>query len=1079
MQNKGVIKFFAITFALVCMFQLSFTLISYWQANKAYNYANNPQVTELARKMAKGNVLRQEVIYDSLSKTRLEYFNDSLSNIPIFKIGWGAPDRWYSFSLKDYTFKDIREREINLGLDLKGGMNVTMEVSVPEIIRALSGNSQDSTFNKALQKALEKEKTSTADFVDLFSIAFKETNPNAKLASIFSTVELKDKINYNSTNVEVIKVIRDETNAAIDRTFNILRTRIDRFGVTQPNIQKLQTAGRILIELPGIKEPERVRKLLQGTAQLEFWETYQYPDIYSYFIEANKKLVSIISSEGDTTKIDSTLAKEKESLLKSSVDKTQVVAEKKEAEIKTDVKKEEAKKDTGSKENALLKQLGKDTASKLLPNKNNELFLEYAKKNPLFAYLNPAIYQTKDGKNEMGQTAMVGRAFIKDTARINHMLKMVRSVFPRNLKLEWSVKPNLKTPDILELVALKVTSRDGSPALGGNVITNARQDYDPKGSVEVSMSMNSEGARIWKRLTGDNVGKQIAISLDGYVYSYPNVNGEIPNGMSQISGGDMTVEEAQDLANILKAGKLPAPARIVAEEVVGPSLGQESINAGLISFIIAFIGVLLYMSLYYNGAGHVADIALFANVFFLFGVLASIGAVLTLPGIAGVVLTLAMAVDSNVIIYERMREEIRAGKGMRLVVKDGFHHALSAIIDGHVTTILTGIVLYIFGSGPVQGFATTLVLGLLLSLFSSIFIARLCFEFMLDRNWKITTGNKYTQNAFQHTHIDFIGLRRKMYMLSIAIIIPGIISIFIRGLDPGLDFTGGRSYIVRFDQNVSTNDLRASLGKVFGESPEVKTFGPKNQVKITTKYMINDRTEKTDSTVNVKLFDGVKSFYRTAITYKAFKSSDSKKIIGELSSQRVDPTISYALIWQAVFAVFFSLIIIFIYIAIRFKNWQYGLGGVVSLAHDSLIIITAFTLFHGILPFGMEIDQSFIAALLTIIGYSIMDTVIIFDRIREYTHLYPKRELANNINAAINSTLGRTINTSGITIVVLIVIFVFGGEVLRGFMFALMIGVVSGTYSSVFNATPIAYDVIMWGKRRKERKELAGKGKSK
>ena len=483
------------------------------------------------------------------------------------------------------------------------------------------------------------------------------------------------------------------------------------------------------------------------------------------------------------------------------------------------------------------------------------------------------------------------------------------------------------------------------------------------------------------------------------------------------------------------------------------------------------------MSLYYNGAGHVADIALFANVFFLFGVLASIGAVLTLPGIAGVVLTLAMAVDSNVIIYERMREEIRAGKGLRLVVKDGFHHALSAIIDGHVTTILTGIVLYIFGSGPVQGFATTLVIGLLLSLFSSIFIARLCFEFMLDRNMDITVGNKYTINAFQHTHIDFIGLRKKMYILSLCIIVPGIISIFIRGLDPGLDFTGGRSYIVRFDQNVSTNTLRESLSKILGEAPEVKTFGPRNQVKITTKYLINDRSSKSDSIVNARIFEGVKGSYLKPITYDAFKSNDPKKIIGQLSQQRVDPTISYALIWQAVFAVFFALIIIFVYIAIRFKNWQFGLGGVVSLFHDTLVIITAFTLLYGIMPFGMEVDQSFIAALLTIIGYSIMDTVIIFDRIREYTHLYPKRELANNINAAINSTLGRTINTSGITLVVLIVIFTFGGEVLRGFMFALLIGVVSGTYSSVFNATPVAYDVIMWGKRRKERKELENKAR--
>ncbi|MGE5423931.1 MAG: protein translocase subunit SecDF [Syntrophothermus sp.] len=1049
MQNKGVVKFFAITFVLVCLFQLSFTFISYYYSNKAEAYASDPVVKTMASKIAGTNQALQEVIADSISKSRLEYFNDSMSGTPV-----------YNLLIKKYTLKDVREREINLGLDLKGGMNVTMEVSVPDIIRALSGYSQDPTFNKALKLALEKEKSSTADFVDLFAQSFKETDPNARLAAIFSTVELKDKVHYNSTNEDVLKVIREETNAAIDRTFNILRSRIDRFGVAQPNIQKLQTAGRILIELPGIKDPERVRKLLQGTAQLEFWETYRFDTLQVYFSEANNRLANI--NPADTVAADST---KKDT---SAVARTDVKDSKTAKDNKTTAAATPAKTDTG---NALLKKLEKDTAKATADDKRKQSFEEYAKKNPLFAYLQPAIYQNQQGQYMPGKSAMVGRAFIKDTARINHMLRSVSSIFPRDMKLAWSVKPRKEAPEVLELVALRSSSRNGNAAMGGDVITDARQDLDQNGRVEVSMSMNSEGARQWRMLTKNNIGRQIAIVLDNYVYSYPNVNNEIPNGMSSISGGDMTVEEAQDLANILKAGKLPAPARIVQEEVVGPSLGKESINAGMLSFIIAFIGVLLYMSLYYNGAGHVADFALFANVFFLFGVLASIGAVLTLPGIAGVVLTLAMAVDSNVIIYERMREEIRAGKGMRLVVKDGFHHAYSAIIDGHVTTILTGIVLYIFGSGPVQGFATTLVLGLLLSLFSSIFIARILFEWMLDRNMKITTGNKYTFNAFQHTKIDFIGLRKKMYILSIVIIVPGIISLFVRGLDPGLDFTGGRSYVVRFDQSVSTNHLRESLKQTLGEAPEVKTFGPDNQVKITTKYMINDRTVAADSIVNAKVFEGVKSTFKTPITYTDFKSSNPGKIMGELSSQRVDPTISYSLVWKSFMAVIFSLVIIFIYIAIRFRNWQYGLGGVVALAHDSFIIITMFTLLWGILPFGLEIDQHFIAALLTIIGYSIMDTVIIFDRIREYNKLYPKRDLAGNINAAINSTLGRTINTSGITLVTMIVIFIFGGEVLRGFMFALIIGVLSGTYSSVFNATPIAYDVIMWQRRRKEKKE--------
>lgn len=1067
MQNKGVIKFFAITFVLVCLFQLSFTVISYIYSGKAEDYANAPKVTTLAKEMAKGDRLMEEYYYDSLAKSRLEYYNDSMANVTV-----------YNILLKKYTLKDVREREINLGLDLKGGMNVTMAVSVPDVIRALSGYNQDPTFNKAMLNAIEKEKTSTADFVDLFYKSFTELDPNAKLAAIFNTVELKDKINYNSSNQDVIKVIREESNAAIDRTYNILTTRINRFGVVQPNIQKLQTAGRILIELPGIKDPERVRKLLQGTAQLEFWETYQFPDLQPFFGEANKKLPGILLAGSDSLTADSTLKTDTAATAKAIASK-QVLAEKKEAPKQAaKVKADTGKADT-SKGNALLKQLGKDTSAASVAAKKQQSFEEYAKLNPLFAYLNPAIYQDKNGQYVAGQTAMVGRAFIKDTARVNHMLRLTKNLFPRDMKLAWTVKPRDEAKDVLELVALKITSRDGSPALGGDVITNARQDYDQNGRVEVSMSMNSEGARIWKRLTGENIGKQIAIVLDGYVYSYPNVNGEIPNGMSSITGGNMTVEEAQDLANILKAGKLPAPARIVAEEIVGPSLGQESINAGLLSFIIAFIGVLLYMSLYYNRAGHVADIALFANVFFLFGVMASIGAVLTLPGIAGIVLTLAMAVDSNVIIYERMREEIRAGKGMRLVVKDGFRHALSAIIDGHVTTILTGIVLYIFGSGPVQGFATTLVLGLLLSLFSSIFIARLVFEWMLDRDMHITTGNRFTMDLLHNTKINFIGLRKKMYILSLALLIPGVFSIFIRGLDPGLDFTGGRSFIVRFDQNVSTNHIRESLRNQFGESPEVKTFGPNNQVKITTKYMISERDQKADSIVNMKLYEGVKLYYKVPLSYLDFRATDATKVIGLLSSQRVDPTISYALIWKAFMAVMFSLLIIFIYIAIRFKNWQFGLGGVIALFHDSLIIISLFSIFHGILPFGMEVDQHFIAAILTIIGYSIMDTVIIFDRIREYRGLYPKRDLAVNINGAINSTLGRTINTSGVTLVTLIIIFIFGGEVLRGFTFALTAGVIIGTYSSVFVATPISYDILNWQKKRREKKELSEKTKGK
>lgn len=1063
MQQKGVVKFFTILFVIVCLFQLSFTLISYIYSGKAEDYANSPVVQEMAGKMSKGDPVRMDYLADSIRKSRLEYFNDSMASVPVFNI-----------LVKKYTLKDVREREINLGLDLKGGMNVTMAVSVSDVIRALAGHNLDPTFNKALQIASQKEKNSTRDFVDLFADSFKEIDPNAKLAAVFSTVELKDRINFNSTNEEVINVIREESNAAIDRTYNILTTRIDRFGVVQPNIQRLQTAGRILIELPGIKEPERVRKLLQGTAQLEFWETHQFPQLQPYFAEANKKLPVLLAMGADTVQTDSTLATDTAATAKAIKD-TQTLA----AKTETGATGTDTAKSDSSGASALLKKMEQDTSAAGAAKKEQESFEEYAKSNPLFAYLNPAIYQNSDGQYVAGQTAMVGRSFIKDTARVNYMLRLTKNLFPRDLKLAWTVKPGAEAPDVLELVALKVSSRDGSAALGGDVITNARQDYDQNGRVEVSMAMNSEGARIWKRLTGENIGKQVAIVLDGYVYSYPNVNSEIPNGMSSITGGNMTVEEAQDLANILKAGKLPAPATIVAEEIVGPSLGQESINAGFLSFIIAFVLVLFYMYFYYNRAGNVADIALLFNVFFLFGVMASIGAVLTLPGIAGIVLTLAMAVDSNVIIYERMREEIRAGKGMRLVVKDGFRHAMSAIIDGHVTTILTGIVLYIFGSGPVQGFATTLVIGLIISLFTAVFIARLVFEWMLDRNWEIPTGNKLTFSLFSNTKIPFLDLRKTAYTISAIVLAIGIIAIIFRGLDPGLDFTGGRSYIVRFDQPVSTNDVRESLRKSFGESPEVKTFGPTTQVKITTKYLINERTEASDSIVDSKLYEGVKGFFKTPISPEDFKASSDVKSLGEMSSQRVDPTISFALIWKAFMAVVFSLIIIFAYIALRFKNWQFGLGGVIALAHDTLFIIGIFALLHGIMPFGMEIDQSFIAALLTVIGYSIMDTVIIFDRIRENRTLYPKRDLKININSALNSTLGRSINTSGTTLVTLITIFIFGGEVLRGFTFALTIGVIVGTYSSSFIATPLSYEILKWQEKRRARKEESGLKKTK
>ena len=707
-------------------------------------------------------------------------------------------------------------------------------------------------------------------------------------------------------------------------------------------------------------------------------------------------------------------------------------------------------------------------------------FKEYAKKNPLYAVLNPA-YEQRQGQYYPSQSATVGYAAIKDTAKVNQMLRLTKNMFPRDLKLAWNNEARVEGSGVLELIALKSTGRDLQAALGGEVITEARQDYDQNGKVEVTMSMNAEGAKIWKRLTGENIGRQVAIVLDDYVYSAPNVNSEIPNGMSSISGGNTTIEEAQDLANILKAGKLPARARIVEEAVVGPSLGQEAISAGLWSFIIAFLVVMIYMYLYYNRSGLVADIALMTNVFFIFGVLASFGAVLTLPGIAGIVLTLGMAVDANVIIYERIKEEVRAGKGTRLAITDGYKHAYSAIIDGNVTTLLTAVILYIFGSGPVQGFATTLTIGILSSLFTAIFISRMIFIWMMDRDWEITFANKSTINAFVNTHIDFVGLRKYGYIFSISIFVISLASIGFRGLNYGVDFSGGRTYVVRFDQDVRTSEVRDALTASFvnekGQTvaPEVKTFGPNNQVKVTTKFLIENDAPEVDSIIQSKLFAGLKPFYRDQnIDFDDFSTTTEAegKLLGILSSNKVGPTIADDIRNAAFLAVLFALIGIFIYIALRFRHWQFGLAGVISLFHDAIITIGVFSLMYSILPFNLEVDQAFIAAILTIIGYSINDTVIIFDRIREYRIIHPKRDLKTNINGALNSTIARTINTTGTTLITVLIMFIFGGEIIRGFMFALFVGILMGTYSSVFNASPIVFDLLT---RSEKKKALAEK----
>ncbi len=841
MQNKGAVKLLAILLALVCLYQLSFTLVTKLTERKAHTIAN-------------GNVEREDAYLDSISGKTVYNF----------------------LGLRKFTYHDCKEREINLGLDLKGGMDVILEVSVPDIIVSLSNNSKDTTFLKAMQIAREEHKTSQKDFITIFGEAFTKVDPNARMAAVFNTLELKDKINFNSTNADVIKVLRDQSNSAIDNSFKILRTRIDKFGVVSPEIQKLQTNGRLAVALPGVKDPKRVRRLLQGTANLEFWETYENSEVYNSLLDANKRLKEI--NEASKSLADSS---------KISSFKTKVKGKK---ASKTNI---EAKPDSAKNGGvALLNEMKRDTAAK----KDSSLMPDQFKDNyPLFSVLRPAVSRN----SELIPGPVIGYANWRDTAKVNEYLSMkqIRELFPRDIKFIWSVKamPLKYDPSgtTFELYAIKITGRDGKAPLTGDVVVNARADFNSQraATAEVSMAMNGEGTKIWARMTRDNVGRCIAIVLDNYVYSAPRVNSEIDGGNSQITG-DFTTEEAKDLANVLESGKLPAPAHIIEETVVGPTLGHESIQAAFRSFIVAFIGVLLYMFLYYNRAGNVANIALFANVLFLFGTITSLGTVLTLPGIAGMILTLAMAVDGNVIIYERMREEVRAGKGMRMVVKDGFWHAYSSIIDGHVTTILTGIVLFIFGSGPVQGFAITLIVGLLLSLFSSIFIARLAFEWMLDHDVHISLGNRFTMEVFHHIKINFIGIRKIMYVASGIIIGIGIISLFVRGLDPSVEFTGGRTYIVRFDKPVKTVDIRNSLTKTMQDAPEVKTFGSDNQVKITTKYLIEDKTAKADSLVDVALYNGLKSDLPSSLSYKDFSEHSETKTVGELSSMKVDPIMS-------------------------------------------------------------------------------------------------------------------------------------------------------------------------------------------
>ncbi len=991
MQNKGAILSFAILLAAVCLYQLSFT----WKAK---------QVENAAIEYAHG---------DSEKESR---YLDSIQDQVVYNF----------LGLKKFTYNDVKGLEMNLGLDLKGGMDVTLEVEVSDLIRALSNYSTDSTFNAALARAKAEQTNSQKDFVTLFGEAFEAIDPNAKLASIFNTLELRDRINFNTSNADVLKVIRDETDAAIDNSFNVLRTRIDRFGVAQPYIQQSQTnKGRIIVQLPGVKDQTRVRNLLQGTAKLEFWETYENSDVYQYLLSVNERIKEM-----------NNLKAEKDSTAAASTEKNET----------------KAAADTTSSESSLLDELQDKAATDSTGVVDN--LADISKDYPLFALLRP---NTDQSGQQLLKGPVVGIAHARDTAQVDSYLNMpqIKSLFPRDMFFRWTAKSVDAAGNYYSLIALKITTRDGRPPLDGDVITDARQDFDQFGSnPEVAMSMNSEGAKTWQRMTKENIGKSIAIVLDGAVRSYPTVQGEIAGGHSSITGLE-SVEEAKDLANILKSGKMPAPAHIVEEEIVGPSLGKESIRSGMYSFIFAFLMVLVYMLFFYSKkAGLSANVALLANLFFLFGILASLGAVLTLPGIAGIVLTMGMAVDANVIIYERVQEELRAGKGIKLAISDGYKNAYSAIIDGQVTTLLTGIVLYLFGSGPIKGFATTLMVGIVTSLFTAIFLTRLIFEWQLKHSKKITFTAKITSNWLVDTKIKFLDKRKIAYAISGTLIVISIISFAVRGFNLGIDFQGGRTYVIRFDKDVKVSDIQKTLEVEFGSAPEVKTFGADNQVRIVTKYRIADNSTNVDNEVEETLFDGLKKggFIADNVTYKDFIENYRQ------SSQKVGPTISDDIKKDAVIAVTFALLIIFLYIMVRFSNWKFGLGGVLSLAHDTIITLGFFSVFHGILPFSLEIDQSFIAAILTVIGYSINDTVIVYDRIREYLKIYPKRGLKENMDHAMNSTLRRTMNTSMTTLVVLLVIFIFGGANIRGFIFALLVGIGVGTYSSIFVAAPIVYE---------------------
>ena len=1004
MQNKGFVKVFAVLLTLVCMFYLSFSFVTRHYNSKAAEYAG-------------GDPVKESSYLDSLSTQKV----------------------WLG-----YTLKECREMEISLGLDLKGGMNVVLELNVADVIRSLSNNNQDENFNKALDLAYENQATSQKDFIDLFAEEYKKLDNGARLSAIFSTFELKDKITPQSSDAQVIAVLKEELKSAIDNSFNVLRTRIDRFGVVSPNIQRLETAGRILVELPGVKEPERVRKLLQGSANLEFWETYNLPEIYQQLVAADNMLATILKSDdtaavgSDTTAIEAT---------------EEVVADNAAAETTNDA-------------DSLLAKIGEDKPEAQAA-KSME---EFAKQHPLFAVL-----QINQYNGQLAPGPVVGIADKKDIAKINEYLNMkqVKDILPRNLSLKWGVKAIDEKEQYFYLYAIKMTNRDGTPALGGDVVTDANADFVQqagRSEQQVSMTMNAEGAKAWARLTKENIGKAVAIVLDDMVYSAPNVQVEITGGRSQITG-HFTPEEAKDLANVLKSGKMAASVHIVQEDVVGPSLGQEAINSGVISFVLALILLMFYMCAFYGVLpGLIADGALVLNIFFTMGILASFQAVLTLPGIAGMVLTLGMAVDANVLIYERTKEELRAGKSLNKAIADGYSNAFSAIFDSNLTSIITGVVLFYFGTGPIRGFATTMIIGLFASFLTAVFLTRIVYEALLakDKLKNVTFTTSITKDLLTNPKINFLAARKVGYLLPAGIIVLGAISMSTIGLNNGIDFTGGRNYVIRFAQDVKTDEVRNLLDAQLDGSVSVIQIGTPDQVRVSTNYKIEDNDPAIDQEIENKLFEGVKSLLPEGTTLAQFTDQYIQ------SSQKVGPSMADDIKNAAFLAVVFAMFCMAAYILLRFRDISFSVGAFASVAVTTLCIISFYTLLWKVLPFSMEVDQTFIAAILTIIGYSINDTVVVFDRIRETIGLYPKRDRYQVINDALNSTLSRTFNTSLTTLVVVLCIFILGGATIRSFTFAILLGIIIGTYSTLFVATPIAYELQ---KKKINKKAAAEAGK--